>query len=183
MRVVAGSARSVNLIAPNGKGTRPTTDRIKETLFNVIQADTPDARVLDLFAGSGALGIEALSRGAESAVFVDNSREALECISTNLKKTRLEDKSEVIAGDYMTALKRLSAKNMVFDLVFIDPPYGQGLEQSSVSELMALGLAGENALIVVEESIEHKPDGLISLGLRLEKCKDYKSNRHYFFRV
>ena len=104
MRVVAGSARSLLLKTPEGKETRPTTDRIKETLFNMIQFDIEDASFLDLFAGSGAIGIEALSRGARNAVFVENAKEAYECIIDNLNHTKLADKATVLKQDVFTAL-------------------------------------------------------------------------------
>ena len=183
MRVVAGSARSVMLITPEGKGTRPTTDRIKETLFNVIQADVADACVLDLFAGSGGLGIEALSRGAEKAVFVDRSGEAIKCIDANLKKTKLIDKAKVLQCEFGTAIVRLAASGEKFSLVFLDPPYGMGLELSALKALFEAGLLEEDALVVVEEAKGHDPSEILKLPVELIKTKEYKTNRHYFFRV
>lgn len=185
MRVIAGTARSIMLVTPEGKGTRPTTDRIKETLFNVIQSDIAGARVLDLFAGSGALGIEALSRGAEKAVFVDKSGEAVSCISKNLKKTKFDgtDKSLVLQCEFDRAIMRLSDRKESFDLIFIDPPYGLGLEYQSLVKLFDAGLIEDDALVVVEEAKEHDPEALLSLPLELIKTKEYKTNRHYFLRV
>ena len=182
MRVVAGTARSILLEAPEGKDTRPTTDRIKETLFNVIQGYTAEARVLDLFAGSGALGIEALSRGAESACFVDNAREPIRCITGNVKRAGLSDRSEILQCDFMSAIVRLKAKGRQFDLVFIDPPYGKGLETDSIAALISSGLLDDGCLVVVEESINHNPEDLFSLGLETVKVKKYKTNQHYFLR-
>ena len=99
MRVIAGKARRLPLVSPEGRGTRPTTDRIKETLFNILQDDIPGCRFLDLFSGSGAIGIEALSRGANSATFVENNRNAIKCIETNLEKTHLKEQGNVVFGD------------------------------------------------------------------------------------
>ena len=110
MRVIAGTARRLPLVTPKGMETRPTTDRIKETLFNILQNDLPGCHFLDLFAGSGAIGIEALSRGAAKAVFVDNSKEALSCIRQNLEKTHLADRAIVIGQDCAGAIHALDAK-------------------------------------------------------------------------
>ena len=122
MRVIAGSARSLKLVTPEGQDTRPTTDRIKETLFNILQFDLYDAAFLDLFAGSGAIGIEALSRGAKEACFVDSGTEAESCIKENLKHTKLEDKATVYKQDVFVALTRMEYQKK-FDFVFMDPPY------------------------------------------------------------
>ena len=185
MRVITGSARGMTLKTLDGISTRPTTDRIKETLFNVIQSDIAGSRVLDLFAGSGALGIEALSRGAEKAVFVDKSSEAVSCISRNLRKTRFDgaDRSLVLQCEFDRAVMRLSDRKESFDLIFIDPPYGLGLEYQSLMKLFDAGLIEDDALVVVEEAKEHDPEALLSLPLELIKTKEYKTNRHYFLRV
>lgn len=122
MRVIAGTARRLPLVTPKGMETRPTTDRIKETLFNILQNDLPGCHFLDLFAGSGAIGIEALSRGAAKAVFVDNSKEALSCIRQNLEKTHLADRAIVIGQDCAGAILQLMQKN-AFDIIFMDPPH------------------------------------------------------------
>ncbi len=122
MRVIAGKARRLVLKTIEGQDTRPTTDRIKETLFNMIHGDMPDCCFLDLFSGSGAIGIEALSRGAKLAVMVEQSQGAAECIRENLKTTRLEDGAVVMNCDVMTGLRRLEGKGYVFDFVFMDLP-------------------------------------------------------------
>ena len=122
MRVIAGKCRSLPLKTLPGRDTRPTTDRIKETLFNVMQNDIPRACFLDLFAGSGAIGIEALSRGAQSCCFVDQSRKAVEVIKENLAFCRLTDQAEVYQMDAVSAVKSL-ANHEPFDVVFMDPPY------------------------------------------------------------
>ena len=122
MRVIAGSARRLLLKTPEGMETRPTTDRIKETLFNMIQDDLYHCQFLDLFSGSGAIGIEALSRGARQAVFVENHPDAVETIRSNLNTTRLEEQAIVMNCDVMTALKRLEERGFSFDFIFMDPP-------------------------------------------------------------
>lgn len=128
MRVIAGSARRLVLKCPEGKHTRPTTDRIKETLFNILQGEIVDARFLDLFSGSGGIGIEALSRGAKQCVFVENEREAVTCIKQNLKTTRLSDQAQVMAMDVMQAIRRLDSLHEPFDIIFMDPPYHKDFE-------------------------------------------------------
>ena len=187
MRVVAGTARSIQLVTPEGKDTRPTTDRIKETLFNMIQGECPGAAVLDLFAGSGGLGIEALSRGAASAVFVDVSQEAAKCVTANLAKTKLADRATVIKADFESAVRRLANNGKSFDLIFLDPPYGKGFETEALTALGRNSLVKKNALIVIEESIDHDEAVFDSINagfeFEIEKIKNYKSNRHYFLRV
>ena len=135
MRVIAGSAKRLLLKTIEGKDTRPTTDRIKETLFNMMQNDVYGCTFLDLFSGSGAIGIEALSRGAEMAVMVEHNPRAAQCIRENLKITHLEDKATVMNCDVITALKRLEERQLVFDIIFMDPPYNQLLEKAVLEYL------------------------------------------------
>ncbi len=120
MRVIAGEARGQPLVAPRGDGTRPITDRVKETLFAILGDRVPDAAVLDLYAGSGAIGIEALSRGAAHATFVEQSRTALVALRTNLERTHTDDRAEVVASDVERFLASSAARR---DLVILDPPY------------------------------------------------------------
>jgi 16S rRNA (guanine(966)-N(2))-methyltransferase RsmD len=124
MRVITGTAKGRRLEAPAGLETRPTSERTKEAMFSIVQFEIEQASVLDLFAGSGQLGIEALSRGAQQAVFVDSSRDATAVIQSNLLKTRLDDKARVILGDCLSFLRTTAD---MFDLVFLDPPYGSNL--------------------------------------------------------
>lgn len=180
MRVVAGTARSILLETPAGNDTRPTTDRIKETLFNMLQPYVPGAAVLDLFAGSGGLGIEALSRGADYACFVDMSREAVRCITGNVKRARLEDKADVLLMDYRNALLKLKTMGKGFDLIFLDPPYGKGLEYQALELLNETGLAVCDALVVVETAQGHDSEPFREMGYSIEKRKEYKTNQHYF---
>ena len=128
MRVIAGSARSLRLKTLDGMDTRPTTDRIKETLFNMIGPSMFDCVFLDLFAGSGGIGIEALSRGAREAVFVENNPKAMMCVKDNLKFTKLEGKAVTLTTDVMNALYKLEGEK-VFDYIFLDPPYDRGFEK------------------------------------------------------
>ena len=126
MRVISGSARSLRLKTIEGNGTRPTTDRIKETLFNMINDRMYDCRFLDLFSGSGAIGIEALSRGAREAVFVENNKKAVSCIKENLKFTKLIDRAQIIERNAESAVAGLSGR---FDVIFMDPPYDNEYEK------------------------------------------------------
>jgi 16S rRNA (guanine966-N2)-methyltransferase len=182
MRVVAGTARSILLETPAGKDTRPTTDRIKETLFNMLQPYVPGAKVLDLFGGSGGLGIEALSRGADCAFFSDMSREAIRCIEGNLKRARLYEKADVLQMDYRNALMKWKSQNKKFDLVLLDPPYGKGLEFDALKLLIDGEMLEEDALIVVETALDHDGDEFEALGFEASKIKVYKTNKHYFLR-
>ncbi len=127
MRVIAGTARSLPLKTPQGLDTRPTTDRIKETLFNILQGDIPGCVFVDMFCGSGGIGIEALSRGARKAYFVENAKEPLNCLADNLKFTRFEDRAVVLRQDAVAALTGISEKEV--DILFMDPPYGQEQER------------------------------------------------------
>lgn len=182
MRVIAGTARRLPLKTVPGDGTRPTTDRIKETLFNMIQHDLYDARFLDLFAGSGGIGIEALSRGAKKAVFVENNRKAAECIRQNLAFTRLADRGELLQMDVMAALKRLSGAEP-FDLVFMDPPYHDGWEEQVLTYLSGSCLLHEDSLVIVEAAVETRFDYLEEAGFTLLKRKEYKTNAHLFLQL
>lgn len=183
MRVIAGSARRRNLISPAGNSTRPTTDRIKETLFNILQGEIPDAVFLDLFSGSGGIGIEALSRGSKRCVFVENGREALNCIKANLENTGLSDKSQVMAMDVMQALRRLNQLEQPFDIIFMDPPYRKAFEGKVISFLLSSSLVQEGTLIIAETSLDTDISYMGNFACQIERVKDYKTNRHVFLRV
>ncbi len=180
MRVIAGSARRIQLRTPEGMGTRPTQDRIKETLFNMLQSDLADCRFLDVFSGSGGIGIEALSRGAEYVVFIENNREALECIKENLKKTRFEKQADVIASDYLAALQTLNHRKDCFDIVFMDPPYRMDYEKKVLEYLKDSSLIHEDSLIIFEAALDTKIDDLEDMGYSIYKVKEYKTNKHIF---
>lgn len=180
MRVIAGSARRLLLKTVEGMDTRPTTDRIKETLFNMLHSDLYGCTFLDLFAGSGAIGIEALSRGAKQAVFVENQPKALACIRENLRTTHLEDRSLVLGCDAERAIRELEKKKLVFSYIFMDPPYRRELEKTMLSSLAASSLVNEDTVMIVEAALDTECDYLSGLGLTLLKEKRYKTNKHLF---
>lgn len=181
MRVIAGIAKRIPLITPPGLSTRPTTDRIKETLFNMLQGELCDCSFLDLFSGSGAIGIEALSRGAADCVFAEKDKKALECIRENLKKTGLESKAQVVPGDIISVLIQLEGKRK-FDIVFMDPPYRQDYEKKVLAYLKNSRLITEDSLIIFEASLETTIEDIEELGFTVEKRKEYKTNQHIFVR-
>ncbi len=181
MRIIAGTARSLPLKTVDGPDTRPTTDRIKETLFNIIAPEVADAVFLDLFAGSGAIGLEAVSRGAKRAVFVDNNKKAVSVIRENIHFTGFDSRCEVIDRDFGAAVKTLDGKER-FDLVFLDPPYGKGLSVRAVDALSASGLCVDGALVIVEEAIDFSPEELASDAFDIVRVKRYKTNQHIFLR-
>ncbi len=183
MKVVAGSVRGFNLVVPAGKNTRPTSNRIKETLFNILQWEVADCRFLDLFSGSGGIAIEALSRGATEAVLVERDRDAVRCIKENIRHTRMEDRSRVMAMDVMQALRRLDQLGQPFDIIFMDPPYRKETEGMVVPYLLQSSLVREDTLIIVETALDTDVSYMQSYDCVVERIKDYKSNRHVFLRV
>lgn len=183
MRVIAGKARRLPLKTIDGIDTRPTTDRIKETLFNILQNDLYGIHFLDLFAGSGGIGIEALSRGAARACFVDSSRAAAACIRQNLEFTRLTAQAEVFQCDVLAALARLNGRPP-FQIVFMDPPYGQGLERTVLEYIAAhkLTCIDTETMFIVEASRDTDFSYTGSLGYELLRIKEYKTNMHVFLK-
>ena len=179
MRVIAGSARSLRLKTLDGMDTRPTTDRIKETLFNIISPSIFDSIFLDLFSGSGGIGIEALSRGAKEAVFVENNPKAMACIKENLKFTRLASRAMTVTTDVMDALYRLEG-DRIFDFIFMDPPYDRGLERKVLEYLSDSRLVYEDTVIIVEASRDTDFSYVDNLGLTVVREKVYKTNKHVF---
>lgn len=177
MRVISGSARSLRLKTIEGNGTRPTTDRIKETLFNMINDKMYDCRFLDLFSGSGAIGIEALSRGAREAVFVENNKKAVSCIKENLKFTKLIDRAQIIERNAESAVAGLSGR---FDVIFMDPPYDNEYEKKMLELISKSDIADRDTLIIVEASLDTKMDYLNEYGYDIVKEKTYKTNKHIF---
>ena len=179
MRVIAGTARSLPLKTVRGSGTRPTTDRIKETLFNMISPHIPGCRFLDLFSGSGAIGIEALSRGAACAAFVEQDRNALQVIRQNLNFTHLTQNARVIAGDVVRIVTSMNGEKS-FGVIFMDPPYDNGLERKVLEALRENSIADRDTLIIIEASAETDFSYLDDLGYTLVKETQYGSNRHMF---
>lgn len=179
MRIIAGTARSLPLKSVEGMETRPTTDRIKETLFNMLQGEVPGSYFLDLFAGSGQIGLEALSRGAAYAVFVDNGKKPAACIEDNIRFTKFEKVSKVYPSDVLSALRAMEGKYQ-FDIIFMDPPYNQQLEKEVLRHLAISSLCKEDTTIIVEASLNTTFDYLEEYGFTLHKLKTYKTNVHAF---
>lgn len=166
MRIITGTARGTKLKTLNGEDTRPTSERIKEAIFSAIQFELHDRTVLDLFGGTGQLALESLSRGAESAVIVDSSREACEIIKENAQKTKLMPKCRVITSDWEAYLKGCKDK---FSLVFLDPPYTQKILYKVITVMEAKDVLSDNAIIVCESDNSGAP----VMGMGYEQ-KDYK---------
>ena len=150
MRVITGKARGVVLKTPSGMATRPTADRVKEALFSIIQFDIPTAKVLDLFGGTGQLGIEALSRDAKSAVFVDEREDACAIIRENLKRTKLDSNAKVIRSDYLAYLRNCKEK---FDIIFLDPPYAEVFLENSLKMITEIDILQSGGIIVAERPL------------------------------
>ncbi len=181
MRIIGGTARSLPLKTLNGTDTRPTTDRIKETLFNILGDDVRGSVFLDLFAGCGGVGLEAVSRGASRAVFVDHSSRAASCIRENIHFTKFDRQCEVIRMDFLSALKAMEGSEK-FDIVFIDPPYGRGLSIRTMEYLAGSSIVTDESLIIVEESMSFDPDDLDCGCFETVRVKKYKTNQHIFLK-
>ena len=179
MRIIAGKGRSLPLKTIEGMDTRPTTDRIKETLFNMIQNEVPGCQFLDLFAGSGQIGLEAISRGAAQAVFVENSKKAAACVAENIHFTKYDEQCKLVSMDVIAALRSLEGRYH-FDLVFMDPPYKKDLEKDVLTYLKDSTLIQEDTLLIVEAALDTSFDYLDELGYQLLKIKKYKTNLHAF---
>lgn len=180
MRVIAGKAKRLQLKTVEGLETRPTTDRIKETLFNILAQDIADCNFLDLFSGSGAIGIEALSRGAKSAVFVENNKAAVDCININLQTTGLAKDSQVLSMDAIAAVQYAQKTGKVFDIIFMDPPYDKDLERQVLEYLGNTDIINEFTIIVVEASLHTDFSYLENTDLEVYRVKEYKTNKHVF---
>jgi 16S rRNA (guanine(966)-N(2))-methyltransferase RsmD len=180
MRVIAGSARSIPLIAPKGDKTRPTIDKHKETLFNCLTNSLYDCVFVDLYSGSGAIGIEALSRGAKKAYFVENNKEALACIRSNLAKTKLEDGAVVLSCDVSKAL-RVDIKEKA-DIIFMDPPFALHAKDEILKIIKEKDLLAEGGIVVVECEAAEDFTKIGESGFVITKEKNYKSCRHVFLR-
>ena len=168
MRVITGKARGVQLKTPEGMLTRPTADRVKEALFSIINFDLPGAAVLDLFGGTGQLGIEALSRGANSAVFVDQQEDACKIIRENLRRTKLESQGKVVRSDYLDYLRRSREK---FDIILLDPPYAEVFLENALKCITEIDILKSDGIIVAERPLEKE------LSFEFEgftRSKDYK---------
>ena len=182
MRVIAGKARRLPLKTLPGLETRPTTDRTKETLFNILQPYLCDCRFLDLCSGSGAIGIEALSRGAAAAVFVEKNPKAVECIGENLRFTKLQEDATVLKADAASALRMLEGEKP-FDCIFMDPPYRHDLEKDVLVALKDSPLVDTYTTIIVEADLTTDFSYAESLGFSIKKEKRYKTNKHVFLKM
>ena len=151
MRVITGKARGVSLKTPEGMQTRPTTDRVKEAMFSIIHFDVPGAKVLDLFGGTGQLGIEALSRGAENAVFVDSREESCKLIRENLTRTKLQPQGKVVRADYLEYILRCREK---FDIILLDPPYAEVFLENALKTIVEIDILQSGGIIVAERPVE-----------------------------
>ena len=150
MRVIAGTARGVQLKTPEGMQTRPTVDRVKEAMFSIIHFDLPGAKVLDLFGGTGQLGLEALSRGAASATFVDQAEPACRLIKENLRRAKLENGAKVIRGDYMEYLSRCREE---YDIILLDPPYAEVFLENALKRIAEIDILRSGGIIVAERPV------------------------------
>lgn len=167
MRVITGKARGIQLKTPDGMQTRPTADRVKEALFSIINFDVPGAAVLDLFGGTGQLGIEALSRGARICTFVDSREDACKIIRENLRRTKLDDLAKVVRGDYLDYLRRCRDK---FDIILLDPPYAEVFLEKSLNCITEIDILQSGGIIVTERPLGKE--------LQLE-FKGYTRSRDY----
>ena len=180
MRVIAGSARSLPLKCPEGLDTRPTQDRIKETLFNMLQVQIPGCVFVDVFSGSGSIGIEALSRGARKAYFIENAPKALSCIADNLTFTKFTDNSVLLKHYAVSALSGIYEKEV--DIIFMDPPYDMEHEKRVLAQLANMKYVTEDTIIIIEASLSTKIDYAEAYGFEVYREKKYKTNQHFFLR-
>ncbi len=181
MRVIAGKARGLKLNTPKNDDVRPTTDRVKESLFNMINPYIMDSNILDLFAGTGSLGIECLSRGASKCVFVDKSKESIDIVKSNIKKARVESESIIINSDFKEAI-RVKIKNEKFDVVFMDPPYYKNLFIECLETIEESNILSEDGIIVVEhDTKEILPDEV--KNLEKYRTKKYGNTTITFYRI
>jgi len=172
MRIIAGVARGRKLETPQGMDTRPTLDRVKEALFGSIQFDLPGSIVLDLFSGSGALGLEAVSRGANIAWLNDYSADCVRCIRQNATATGLSEQIRILQQDYRSAIDTLSAQGIRFDLVFLDAPYADGTAQDAAERLFRADMITDRGYIVLEHAVDLPPRDISGL-MRIRKTKKY----------
>ena len=168
MRVISGKAKGIVLKTPDGMLTRPTADRVKEALFSILQFEIPGAKVLDLFGGTGQLGIEALSRGAKHVVFVDHANTACNLIRENLKRTSLTDQAKVVCADYASYLKSCTEK---YDFIFLDPPYAEDFLENSLKIITEIDILQSGGIIVTERPLGKALDAEFSGYTR---SRDYK---------
>ena len=154
MRIISGKARGTKLYTLEGENTRPTLDRVKESIFSIIQSQIEGAKILDLFAGSGAIGLEFLSRGAEKAVLCDNSKQAINIIKKNIEKTHMEEQINLINADFENCLEKI--KNEQFDIIYLDPPYATDYIHKAIQNIIKSNIITKESLIIVETDDEKR---------------------------
>lgn len=169
MRIISGRARGTKLFTLEGLDTRPTLDRVKEPLFSIIGLKIQDADVLDLFSGSGALGLEALSRGAKKAILCDNSKKAIQIIENNIKKTKLN--AEIINDDFIKCLEKLKEKQ--FDLIFLDPPYETNYIERAINKILECNLLKKDGLIIAETDNQKIVENIEKLDITVNSIRKY----------
>lgn len=173
MRVITGTARGIRLKTPKGEKTRPTADRVKEAVFSIIQFETEGSRFLDLFAGTGQMGIEALSRGALRAVFVDEWKDACRLVKENLSLTKLTEKAAVVQDNYLSYLSRCRE---TFDIIFLDPPYAEIFLENALNKISEIDILSDRGIIICERPAEKQLDLEIP---GLQRCKDYRYGKSW----
>ena len=182
MRIIAGNARGQRLKAPKGRDVRPTADRVKEALFNLIAAKLEGARVLDLFAGTGNLAIEALSRGAAQAILVDSSTASMRLIRKNLERLRFTERADTWVAPVSRVLRAMARRSDCFDIIFLDPPYGQRLVEETLTLIARGKLLRETGVVVAEHSVRDEIDALYDSLVRCDQRR-YGDTFLSFFRL
>ena len=180
MRIITGIARGVSLKTLEGERTRPTAEKVKEAIFSALQFDLEGRTFLDLFAGSGQMGLEALSRGASRAVFIDEAREAMEIVKANAKKTGFFEKSHFLVSDYRNYLRKAAGKEK-FDIVFIDPPYAERIAMDAMARVVAAEMVKEGTLFVLESEEDLSGEALPE-KITLQRAKKYGRAFVHIFR-
>ncbi|HZK57827.1 MAG TPA: 16S rRNA (guanine(966)-N(2))-methyltransferase RsmD [Clostridia bacterium] len=172
MRVISGKARGHTLKSSGGLDIRPTTDRVKESIFNIIQTRLCGSVIIDLFAGSGGLGIEALSRNADKAYFIDSNKNSIQTIRENLKKTNLINNSKVVRADALNGIIGLSQHKVKADIIFLDPPYSKGFIEPTLEAILSYDILQSDGIVIVEHNTKDEaPDNI-------HKLKKYRTNRY-----
>lgn len=188
MFIIAGLYRRQRLITPKGSQTRPTANRLREALFNICQKSIEGARFLDIFAGSGAMGLEALSRGAQSATFIDSHREAIHCIESNIEHLKVQEKAKILRGEAFTMLKWLEQQGQTFDIIYADPPYCTPAPHTTLFYSAQIvqwidnhSLLAPNGLLFVEEDFKFQPqiDNLLTLKLKDSRRMGHAALQQY----
>ena len=178
MRIISGKARGTKLYTLDGENTRPTLDRVKESLFNIIQNELLDSTVLDLFSGSGALGLESLSRGAKKAILCDNNIKAIEIIKKNIEKCHFQDITEVVFKDYKKCIEQINEK---FDIIFIDPPYKKDIAVDAIKLILEKNLLKEDSLIILETDEEEREfKELENINIKVKDLRRYGRVKLFF---